>query len=174
MGPLPGFVPKGGIVIRLVAFDVDGTLTDGGIIVGGDSEEWKRFDAQDGMGLSLLRKSGVVLAFISGRFSPATCRRADALGVEHCFNGVEEKLLVLQGLAEKLNVSSEEVAFVGDDVNDLDCISWAGLGIAVQNAVDEVKAVADMVTSRSGGFGAAREVADYVLELNKAQGEDGA
>ncbi len=157
-------------MIRLAAFDVDGTLTDGGIYLDGEAGEWKRFDVQDGMGLSLLARSGVTLAIISGRYSPVTERRARELGIKHCANGVGEKLPILQELARKLGLSSEEVAFGGDDVNDLPCISWAGLGVAVQNALPEVREAADYVTRRSGGAGAVREMAEYILAYNRSEG----
>jgi 3-deoxy-D-manno-octulosonate 8-phosphate phosphatase (KDO 8-P phosphatase) len=158
-------------MIRLAAFDVDGTLTDGGIYLDGGEGEWKRFDVQDGMGLSLLARSGVVLAIISGRYSPVTERRVRELGIEHCINGVVEKLPVLQELARNLEIAPEEVAFVGDDINDLSCIAWAGLGMAVQNALPEVQEAAAYVTRRSGGFGAVREAAEYILAYNtRAEG----
>ncbi len=153
-------------MIRLAAFDVDGTLTDGGIYLDGGEGEWKRFDVQDGMGLSLLARSGVVLAIISGRYSPVTERRVRELGIKHCINGVGEKLPVLQELARSLEIAPEEVAFVGDDINDLPCIAWAGLGMAVQNALPEVQEAAAYVTRRSGGFGAVREAAEYILTYN--------
>ena len=153
-------------MIRLAAFDVDGTLTDGGIYLDGGEGEWKRFDVQDGMGLSLLARSGVILAIISGRYSPVTERRVRELGIEHCANGVGEKLPVLQELARNLEIAPEEVAFVGDDINDLPCIAWAGLGMAVQNALPEVQEAATYVTRRSGGFGAVREAAEYILTYN--------
>ncbi|HOO63251.1 MAG TPA: HAD hydrolase family protein, partial [Synergistaceae bacterium] len=102
--------------------------------------------------------------------SPVTERRARELGISHCVNGVKEKLPVLRELAEKLGISREEVAFVGDDVNDLPCISWAGLGIAVQNALPEVREAADMTTLRSGGAGAVREAAEYILARNESEG----
>lgn len=153
-------------MIRLAAFDVDGTLTDGGIYLDGGEGEWKRFDVQDGMGLSLLARSGVILAIISGRYSPVTARRVRELGIEHCANGVGEKLPVLQELARNLEIAPEEVAFVGDDINDLPCIAWAGLGMAVQNALPEVQEAATYVTRRSGGFGAVREAAEYILTYN--------
>jgi 3-deoxy-D-manno-octulosonate 8-phosphate phosphatase (KDO 8-P phosphatase) len=113
----------------------------------------------------------VILAIISGRYSPVTERRVRELGIEHCINGVGEKLPVLQELARNLEIAPEEVAFVGDDINDLPCIAWAGLGMAVQNALPEVKEAAKYTTSRSGGFGAVREAAEYILTYNnKSEG----
>ncbi len=153
-------------MIRLVALDVDGTLTDGGVFLDGNGAEFKRFDIQDGMGLVLLRKAGIRVAIISGRFSRATEGRARELGVELLFNGVGDKLPVLKKMAVDQGLKSEEIAFVGDDVNDIDCLRWAGLGIAVANGRPEVLEMADRVTSARGGHGAVREAVDLVFALN--------
>ncbi|WP_029165922.1 KdsC family phosphatase [Aminiphilus circumscriptus] len=153
-------------MIRLFALDVDGTLTDGGVWMDGCGNEWKRFDIQDGMGIVRLRTAGVEIAFLSGRHSAATAQRAADLGVERCVNGVLEKLPVLCRIADELGLVPEEVAFVGDDVNDIPCLRWSGLGIAVANARPEVKRNVRFVTSAAGGFGAVREAAEHVLFLN--------
>lgn len=154
-------------MIKLVALDVDGTLTDGGVYLDGAGSEFKRFDIQDGMGLVLLRRADVKVAIISGRFSQATEGRARELGVDLVYNGVGDKLPVLKGLAEDLGLTPEEVVFVGDDVNDLDCLRWCGLGIAVANARPEVLEEADRVTVARGGYGAVREAAEMVLAMNR-------
>jgi 3-deoxy-D-manno-octulosonate 8-phosphate phosphatase (KDO 8-P phosphatase) len=160
-------------MIKLVALDVDGTLTDGGVYLDGAGGEFKRFDIQDGMGLVLLRRAGIPVAVISGRFSRATEGRARELGIEFLHNGVGEKLPVLKKLAADLGLKPEEVAFVGDDVNDLDCLRWAGLGISVANGRPEVREAADHVTQASGGYGAVREAAELVLALNSEAERDG-
>ncbi len=146
--------------------DVDGTLTDGGIYVDGGEGEYKRFDVQDGMGIVLFRRWGGRVALISGRYSAATERRSRELNVDFLVNGCAEKLPILREVAEKMGAEPGEVVYVGDDVNDLECVEWAGLGVAVANAVAEVCAAADFVTTRRGGEGAVREVADKVLALN--------
>lgn len=153
-------------MIRLLAMDVDGTLTDGGVYMDGSGNEWKRFDIQDGMGISRFRAAGGLIALISGRFSPATERRAKDLHVDFLANGVGEKLSVLCKISAQAGLKAEEVAYVGDDVNDIACASWAGLGVAVSNAVPELKAAVQYVTSRSGGHGAIREVSDMILLKN--------
>ena len=153
-------------MIKLFALDVDGTLTDGGVWMDGRGNEWKRFDIQDGMGIVRLRDAGVEIAFLSGRSSVATVQRAAELGVERCINGVLEKLPVLRCIADELGLAPEEVAFVGDDVNDIPCLRWCGLGIAVANARSEVKRNARFITRAAGGFGAVREAAEHVLFLN--------
>ncbi len=153
-------------MIRLIAMDVDGTLTDGGIYLGADLE-LKRFDVQDGLGLVRFRAQGGTIAMISGRFSPASQRRAQELGFDFVRNGVKDKLPELQEIAAQLGITAQETAYIGDDLNDRDCILWAGLGAAVANAVEEVKAVADVVTSRGGGHGAVRELVELVLRHNE-------
>ncbi len=153
-------------MIRLIAMDVDGTLTDGGIYISGTGEELKRFDVQDGMGLSRFKKAGGKIALISGRFSPATQRRGEELNFDFICNGVEEKLPVLQEIAAKLQLTPEETAYIGDDINDMDCLRWAGLGAAVANALDDVKSAADIVLSKGGGHGALREFVEIILRRN--------
>lgn len=155
-----------GIMYRLLAMDVDGTLTDGGVYIGAGGVELKRFDIQDGMGISSFRKSGGIVAFISGRYSPATEARAKDLGVDFLVNGTPEKLPALKKIAERCGVAQSEVIYAGDDVNDVDCVRWAGLGVAVANAVERLRDCADYVTRRRGGEGAIREITDRALELN--------
>lgn len=153
-------------MIRLLALDVDGTLTDGGLYMDGSGNEFKRFDIQDGMGLVLLREHSVKVAFISGRFSGSTEQRARDLGIEMLYNGVSRKLELLKKIAREMGFSNEEVAFAGDDVNDMDCITWSGLGIAVANARPQVRECADMVTSAPGGYGAVREICEFIIDRN--------
>ncbi len=151
-------------MIKLFAMDVDGTLTDGGLILHGAGGESKRFDVQDGLGIVRLQAAGVEVAFVSGRRSPATLRRADELGVRVCRQGVGDKLAVLQELAAERGLDASEVAFAGDDLNDVACLRWAGWGVAVANAVAEAKDAADVVTRASGGAGALREAAELLLK----------
>jgi len=151
--------------IRLVAMDIDGTMTDGGIYMNGE-EEFKKFDVKDGHGIAEMLKNGIEVAFLSGRYSAATEQRAKDLGVTWVFNGTANKLKDLEALAGGLGFSPSEVAFIGDDIPDLPCVEWAGLGIAVADAVDEVKASADITSSARGGAGAVREASEYILSLN--------
>lgn len=152
--------------IKLLVLDVDGTLTDGGVYMDGLGGEFKRFDIHDGMGIVRLRAAGVRTAFLSGRRSEATAQRAADLGVELLFNGVREKLPVLRSLLSDLSLSAEEAAYMGDDVNDVDCLRAAGLAFAPADAVSEAKAAADFVTSAKGGGGAVREAAEHIISLN--------
>lgn len=153
-------------MIKLFAMDVDGTLTDGGVYIGSNGEEFKRFDIQDGMGIARFHRAGGKVALISGRYSGATERRAKELKFDVIVNGAGEKLPVLREIAEKLNLTPDEVAYAGDDINDIDCIKWAGFGVAVANAIPEVKEAADYCTQRRGGEGAVREIVDILLMMN--------
>lgn len=145
---------------------MDGTLTDGGVVLDGAGGEWKRFDIQDGMGIARLQKDGVEVAIISGRHSEATARRALELGIREVVNGISEKLPALKDLCCSRGFLPEEVCFVGDDINDIECIRWSGLGVAVRNARLDVKAFSDWVTPSPGGHGAIRDVADHIRALN--------
>ena len=118
------------------------------------------------MGLVRLRKAGVTLALISGRASRATERRARDLGIDRVHNGVGDKLPFLQKLAEELDLDAADVAYMGDDVNDLDCLRWSGLSLAPADARPEVLAVVDWVAPLGGGHGAVREAAELILRVN--------
>ncbi|MGC8667274.1 MAG: KdsC family phosphatase [Chthonomonadales bacterium] len=149
--------------IRLLALDVDGVLTDGSIILAGDGEI-KRFDASDGVGIRLLLCAGILVAWISGRESPSVEHRARELGVTRLYQGARNKSVVLADLMASYALSQSNIAYMGDDLNDLPAYSLAGVKFAPANAVMEVKALADFVTERAGGYGAVREVCDAILK----------
>jgi 3-deoxy-D-manno-octulosonate 8-phosphate phosphatase (KDO 8-P phosphatase) len=153
-------------MIRLVAMDVDGTLTDGGVYMDGSGGEFKKFHVRDGYGIVKMLNLGVEVAFISGRYSGATAKRAAELGVTRVFNGTADKLADLASLADEIGALPSEVAFIGDDVQDISCIEWSGLGVAVGDAAEEVKAAADVVTAAPGGAGAVREAAERIIRSN--------
>lgn len=156
-------------MIKLLALDVDGTLTDGGLYMDGQGGEFKRFDVHDGMGIHLLRKAGVEVALISGRPSGATDQRAAELGITEVHNGVGRKLPVLEGIAARLGVSLKETAYMGDDVNDVECLRASALAFAPAGAVAEARAAADYVTLSPGGRGAVREAAELILAAREAE-----
>lgn len=155
------------MAIRLLALDVDGTLTDGGVYLDGEGREFKRFDIRDGMGIVRLRAAGVEIAFISGRFSAATAQRALDLGVSLVFNGVGDKLSVFKKIAEDLGIPIHQTAFMGDDVNDAECLRTAGMGIVPADGMDGAKRAADFVTASCAGHGAVRETAELILSRNE-------
>lgn len=154
--------------IRLFAFDIDGVLTDGRLYYAASGEQagLKVFHVHDGMGLSLLKKAGIKLVAISGRGAPATQCRLAELGVDHIHLGVKNKAAVLADILDQEKISASEAVFMGDDLIDLGAMTMAGLAIAPNNAVAEVKEIADVITELQGGMGAVREAAHYVLRRN--------
>jgi len=150
--------------IEMLVLDVDGVLTDGRIITHNDGSESKCFHVLDGHGIRLWQRAGLKVAWLSGRGSVATSRRAEELQIPYVLQDCQEKLPALKKLLEEVDVVAQNVAYVGDDVMDLPVIRYVGFGVAVANAVDEVKECADYITARPGGAGAVREVIEYVLK----------
>lgn len=149
--------------VRLVALDVDGTLTDGSVIYGDDGQE-VRFDVRDGQGMVwLVRELGLELAWITGRGCPAVERRAAELGVKHLIMHSGPKAEVLQSLQDRLGISPAQTLAMGDDLPDLGLASRAGIFCAPADAREEVRAAATWVTDAPGGRGALREVAEELL-----------
>lgn len=149
--------------ISLAVFDVDGTLTDGGVTYG-EGLELQRFDVRDGQGLVWLRKAGVSLAWISGRGCDATRRRAEELGVAELHLRAGPKGRILEAVQERLGVGPEGTLAMGDDAPDLALFARAAVAVCPADAVACVREAADWVTTGAGGAGAAREVAERVLE----------
>ena len=158
--------------IKLVGLDVDGVLTDGGIYlgdVGGMAQEFKRYDIQDGLGIRLLRASGIKVVIITGRVSESVRLRATELEVDDLIqDGQARKLSALQRILERFNISLDDTAFVGDDFPDDPVLRVVGLPVAVGNAVPEIRALSKVQLTRTGGFGAVREFAELLL---KARGD---
>jgi 3-deoxy-D-manno-octulosonate 8-phosphate phosphatase (KDO 8-P phosphatase) len=150
--------------IKLMAVDVDGVLTNGTVIINSDGTESKAFNLLDGHGIKLWHRAGFQTAMISGRASGATTVRAEQLSIGFVRQGCKKKLPAFEELLEEASVSADEVIYIGDDLLDLPLVKRAGYGVAVANAVDELKAVADYVTKKSGGTGAVREVIELVLK----------
>ena len=150
--------------LRAVALDVDGTLTNGRFSWGPDGEETKEFSFLDVMGISLARRAGLTFALISGEDSPLVDRFAAKMGILDVAKGCRDKAAALAAFMVNHGLEPHEVAFMGDDVNDLDAMRLAGFSAAPANAVAAVKDEADFVAVRSGGDGAVRELLDHVLE----------
>lgn len=153
--------------IRLLMMDVDGVLTDGRILRDGQGHELKSFDVKDGHGIVMVHRAQIKTALISGQESEATARRAKELGIELVFQRVWNKLEVYERILADTKLTHAEVAYIGDDLIDIPLLRRVGLAVAVANAVDEVKAVAHLVTQHSGGEGAVREAIELIL---RAQG----
>ena len=149
--------------IKLLVMDVDGTLTDGKVYMGPDGEVMKAFNVQDGYGIAnILPKLGIVPVIITGRESKIVEQRAKELNITELYQGVSDKLAQLKKVAEKHHAAPEEIAYVGDDLNDFGCMQWCGVSACPANAVLEVRTAADFVCKQNGGFGAVREYIDYL------------
>jgi 3-deoxy-D-manno-octulosonate 8-phosphate phosphatase (KDO 8-P phosphatase) len=149
--------------VKLLALDVDGTLTDGGLYLSESGESLKRFHAQDGLGIVLAAHVGLEVAWITGRKSPILERRAEALGVASVRQGIHDKAAALREISEERGIALSEMAFMGDDLNDLPALSVAGFALAPKNAVPRVLEIAHWVSSKKGGDGAVRDAIDTIL-----------
>lgn len=150
--------------IKMLIMDVDGTLTDGKVYIGPRGEEFKAFNIKDGLGIKLLKEKGVIPVIITGRNSKIVSVRANELGIEEVWQGVEDKLNTYHNLTEKYKINDQEVAFIGDDLNDLPLINKVGLSFSVADAVKAVREKADYVTKKNGGEGAVREAIEIILQ----------
>ena len=161
--------------IKLFLMDVDGTLTDGGVCLIGPTvadatstvTEMKVFNAQDGQGLSLAHTMGIQTGFITGRRSPAVAKRAEELKVSFVYLGQAKKMQAYEDCMQKAGVTSDEVAYLGDDLPDIPLAQRSGLGVCVADGAPELKGACHYTTIKNGGRGAAREVVELIL---KAQG----
>jgi YrbI family 3-deoxy-D-manno-octulosonate 8-phosphate phosphatase len=149
--------------VRLLCVDVDGVLTDAGMYYGPDGEVLKKFNTRDGMGLARVREAGIAVAIISGEDSAIVHARAAKLKIDDVFSGVSNKRAVIDELCSRDGLGLDEVAYIGDDLNDLAALECVGMACAVADAVEPVKAVAHYVTQRRGGEGAVREVCEFLI-----------
>lgn len=147
--------------IKMLVMDVDGTLTDGHIYIGAEGEMMKAFHVQDGYAIAhVLPEKGIVPVIITGRSSKIVERRAAELKIQHLHQGVSDKLSKLREVAGELGIGADEIAYIGDDLNDLDCIRYCGLTACPADAVPEILNAVDYVCERNGGRGAVREFID--------------
>ena len=156
--------PDGLKAVRLLLLDVDGVLTDGTIIYNEDGSETKHFHVRDGLGIRLLMEAGIRVAIVTGRTSQALRHRCRNLGIEDIYDGVGDKGALLSRIEARTGIPPEQMAFVGDDLPDLPLMRRVGVSVAVADAHEAVKEVADMATSAPGGNGAVREVCERVLK----------
>lgn len=150
-------------LVRLIAFDVDGVMTDGGLFLSDSGEEFKRFNSLDGHGVKMLRASGVETAIITGRTSRCVEARAKNLGITHVYQGVEYKLQAMIELLDNLSLPRDAAAYMGDDVVDLGVMRHVGLAISVPESPLLVRKHSHYVTQRSGGHGAVREACELIM-----------
>lgn len=156
--------------IKLVIIDVDGVLTDGGIIIDSQGSESKIFNVKDGTGINFLQRIGIKCAIISGRTCPAVTHRAEALGIKDLYQGARNKIEAYEEILRKMGLKDEEICYIGDDLIDIPILKRVGFSVAVADAVPEVREMADYITQMPGGKGAVREVAEKIL---KEQGKWG-
>lgn len=155
--------PKSPKNIKMVVTDCDGCLTDAGMYYSENGDELKKFNTKDGLGFGLLRKNGILTGIITGEDVQLNRRRAEKLGLDFIENGVRDKAAVLTEVCNRYNISPENVAYIGDDINDLPAMKTVGFSACPSDAVDAVLSSADYVCRRSGGNGAVREVIDLIL-----------
>lgn len=149
--------------IRLFATDVDGVLTDGGMYWSDSGDQIRKFNAWDGLGLGLLQNAGIVVAFITMDQTSLVSLRAARLGIAEIHQGVKDKLAALKALSLKYDLGFEEIAYMGDDVNDVPALQAVGFSAAPANGREQVRRTVQYVCSANGGEGAVREVADMIL-----------
>ena len=152
-------IPK----IKMFLTDCDGCLTDGGMYYSEKGDEIKKFNAVDGMGFQLLRKRGIITGIITGEDMNLNKRRAEKLRVDILKMGITDKKSVIEQLSKEYDIPLQNIAYVGDDINDVEAVQMVGFGCAVRNGADEVKEKAKYVSHRKGGEGAVREIIDYLL-----------
>ena len=150
--------------IKWIILDVDGVLTDGKLIYTSNGEEVKEFSAKDGLGLAAAHKAGLSLGIITARVSPMVERRANELKFDALLMGHANKTDALRSLCESHHIKLENIAYMGDDLNDLGALSLVGLPMAPQNAAPEVKRVAQFISNYNGGSGAVRDAVEYILK----------
>lgn len=149
--------------VKLIVLDVDGTLTDGGIYYDSQGNEIKRFDVKDGLGIKVGIAAGLEFAVITGRESPMVERRVKELGIRYLRSGVQIKFPALKQLMEELQLCPDEVCYIGDDLNDLECMEYVGVAACPADAAEEVKRISHFVSDRSGGYGAVKSCIKSLL-----------
>lgn len=151
--------------IKVLAIDVDGVLTDGTISFDpSTNQEIKSFHVHDGLGISLWKKAGNEVILISGRNSEAVSKRSDELGIQYVFQGSRDKIADLECALNKIGATPKQTAFIGDDLGDIPIMQHVGYAIAVNNAVDEIKNIANWVSTRIGGHGAVRDSIEHIMK----------
>ncbi|MAF94338.1 MAG: HAD family hydrolase [Rhodospirillaceae bacterium] len=158
--------------VRLLSLDVDGVMTDGGLYYTDDGRISRKYNVKDGVGIKRAMEAGIRIVIISAGISGSVPERAETLGIEHVFTGVEDKRAVLEALCDKLGIGLDEVAHIGDDLNDIALLEAVGCPIAVADAQPEAWDAALIITEQNGGNGAVREICDALVKSREASGEE--
>ena len=156
--------------IKIFLTDSDGCLTDAGMYYSENGDELKKFNARDGYGIRCLREKGIIVGIVTGENQELLVRRAQKLKLDELYLGIDNKLEVVMKICEKYNCELENVAYIGDDLNDLDVVKNVGLGCTVADAQEELKECAKYITRRRGGDGAIREIADMLIQAMEDEG----
>ncbi len=150
--------------IKLLVLDVDGVLTDGGVYVSAKGEAFKKFNSKDGMGIMLCHLQGIIPAILSAGRSPQIVQqRADMLHIKKVYVGQKPKLDVLKSWLEDLDITPEEVAYIGDDIPDIPCLEYVGLSACPADGANQVKPIVDIILTKNGGDGCVRELVEMIL-----------
>lgn len=154
--------------MKMLVMDVDGTLTDGHIYMGPNGEAMKAFDCKDGYAINqMLPQMGITPVIITGRDSEILANRARELHIAELHQGIADKLPLLKQIAEKHGVQPEEIAYIGDDLNDLECMGFCGLTACPRDAVTGILSIVDYVCKRDGGRGAVRDFVEYMIGIQQ-------
>lgn len=150
--------------IKLAAFDVDGVMTDGSLTFDEDGREYKTFNAKDGQGIVNLNNAGIITAIITARDNGTVYHRAKNLKIQELHQGSKNKIATLQEIMNKYNLTFDEISYMGDDLPDICILEKAGIAACPNDAVEEVKQIANFIADKNGGRGAVRELCDFILK----------
>jgi len=153
--------------IKLLVLDVDGVLTDGRIIYGNYGDEIKNFDVNDGLGIFMVRKSGIKCIVLTAKASKVVTKRAKELRIDRVYENFHYKIKGLKKIRKKFKVTDEEICFIGDDVIDVPVLKKVGLAVCPPNAMEEVKPFVHLITEKYGGHGAVREICNFLLKAQE-------
>jgi YrbI family 3-deoxy-D-manno-octulosonate 8-phosphate phosphatase len=153
--------------IRLFATDVDGVLTDAGMYYSESGDEWKKFNTRDGMGIKLLQKAGLITAIVTQERTKLVARRGEKLAIPEVHQGVMDKLSLVREMASRHGLTLEQVAYIGDDINDLETLKAVGFSATPADGMPEIMAEVDYVCHKKGGEGAVREVVELLLKARR-------
>ena len=153
--------------VRLFATDVDGVLTDAGMYYAESGDEWKKFNTRDGMGIKLLQKAGIITAIVTQERTKLVARRAEKLAIPELHQGVMDKLSLVREMAARHGLTLSQVAYIGDDINDLETLKAVGFSASPADGMPQVAAVVDYICRKKGGEGAVREIIEMILEAQQ-------
>lgn len=154
------------ILPKLIITDIDGVWTDGGMFYDQTGNEWKKFNTSDSAGILFTKKLNIPVAIITGEDTKIVERRSEKLKIDYLFQGISNKLEIAQGLCERLSISLNQTAYIGDDIGDIELLESVGYSACPANAPLYIKELVDLVTDKSGGEGAFREFVETIISLN--------